>query len=314
MNNGLRAAMDLMVRDLLQAGSGLPKGHVIQIPTGGETIRLPGPPGTARTTAAGDLSIPAVIPGALLGPEVNGVATDSITILMADNNFTDVDLTAVSSTWVDVDDAVDIGAGMDRVIAGQLMMLYKGSTTTLVQVTDVDDDIGRIFFDEGDSLRLNQTGVGIAGNLESLNAQAPTGGAAAAATKITRIRMISYYLDNTTTPGQPQLVRRVNNGHPTTFDNTLGTTVAVDVEHLNFTYDMNDGAANPSGVRFVTADLDGTGACDPDACSPTQIRKVNVTLSARSRNATNPQAQAFRNTLASQVALRGMALVNDYQE
>jgi hypothetical protein len=37
-----------------------------------------------------------------------------------------------------------------------------------------------------------------------------------------------------------------------------------------------------------------------------------VTLTARSQNATVPGARAHRNTLMSQVALRGMALVNRY--
>ena len=135
--------------------------------------------------------------------------------------------------------------------------------------------------------------------------------------------MISYYLDNTTTPGRPRLVRRINNGHETipgagapAFDNTLGTAVALDIENLRFTYDLTDGATNPGGVRFIAADLTTGGACAPGACFLTQIRKVNVLLTARSENAKNPanaQSRAYRNTLNSQVALRGMALVNEYQ-
>src|SRR5262249_47404085 len=35
MNTSLRAGMDLIVRDLLQVGSGLPPGHTITIPNGG---------------------------------------------------------------------------------------------------------------------------------------------------------------------------------------------------------------------------------------------------------------------------------------
>jgi hypothetical protein len=34
MNNGLRTAMDLMVRDMLQVGQGLPTGRVILVPSG----------------------------------------------------------------------------------------------------------------------------------------------------------------------------------------------------------------------------------------------------------------------------------------
>jgi len=322
MNNGLRGGMDLIIRDLLQAGAGLPKGHVISTPSGGGVlIKRPGPPGTAYTNAAGP-SIAAVIPGYGLGPTINGSATDIITILTADNNFVEVGLTAVTSTTVDVVASVNIATGVDRVIPGQLMMVLKGSTTTLVQVTAVNTGSRRLTFGS-DSLSLNQSAVGVVGNLATLNAQAPTGAAAPAATRITRVRMISYYLDNTTTPGRPRLVRRINNGHETipgagapAFDNTLGTAVALDIENLRFTYDLTDGATNPGGVRFIAADLTTGGACAPGACFLTQIRKVNVLLTARSenaKNAANAQSRAYRNTLNSQVALRGMALVNEYQ-
>jgi hypothetical protein len=313
MNNGLRGGMDLIIRDLLQAGAGLPKGHVISTPSGGGiAIKRPGPPGTAYTNAAGP-SIQAVIPGFGLGPTINGSATDMITILTADNNFVEVGLTAVTSTSVDVDPAVNIGAGIDRVIPGQLMMVLKGSTTTLVQVTAVNAGSRRITFGTGDSLGLNQSAAGVVGNLATLNAQAPTGVAAPAATRITRVRMISYYLDNTTSPGRPRLVRRINNGHETIFDNALGTAVALDIEDLRFTYDLTDGATNPGAVRFIASDLTTGGACAPGACFPNQIRKVNVLLTARSENATSKLGRVYRNTLNSQVALRGMALVNEYQ-
>jgi prepilin-type N-terminal cleavage/methylation domain-containing protein len=318
MNNGLRLAMDLMVRDLLQTGSGLGKAHQIQIPSGGTLIRRPGPPAPAPiyTRPAGELAIPAVIPGPGLGPTINGVATDIITILTADNNFTDVRLSAVANTWVEVTAATNIATGVDRVIAGQLMMVTKGTATTLMQVTGIVPASRRIQFD-ADSLNLNQSGTGIVGSMGVLNALAPplaTAPAAAALnTRITRVRMISYYLDNTTTPGSPRLVRRINNGHATSFNNNLGTAVAIDIENLTFSYDINDGDANPSNVRFVTVDLTGAGPCTPDPCAPTQIRKINVTMTARSQNVNQPKARVFRNTLNSQVALRGMALVNDYQ-
>ena len=55
---------------------------------------------------------------------------------------------------------------------GQLMMIWKGTFTTLVQVTSVNT-AGRVLtFANGDSLNLNQTAAA-AGNLTYLNAQAP---------------------------------------------------------------------------------------------------------------------------------------------
>ena len=48
LNAGLRTATDLVVRDLLQVGQGLPTGRVIGLPNGVGTtpIQLPGPIGS----------------------------------------------------------------------------------------------------------------------------------------------------------------------------------------------------------------------------------------------------------------------------
>lgn len=326
MNNHLRTGMDLMVRDLLQVGSGLPPGHVILTPSGSSSlqVRLPGPPGSSFQSASGDSDFSALVPGPGLGVVVNGVATDVLTILAADNNFVDIPLTAFTNTTIDIaatnpstGQAIVINSGPDRILAGQLLMLEKGSNTTFVQVTAVDYPSRRVTFANGDSLRLNQTGAEF-GNTAALRAQAPADvlPAAPAAqvipTNATRIRMITYYLD-TVVPNHPRLVRRINNGHPTTFDNTLGTAVALDVENLQFTFDIADGATNPSNVRFTAADLAGTGACSPSSCNVNQIRKVNILLTGRSKNNYARLNRLLRNTLTSQVSLRGMAFVDEYK-
>ena len=100
--------------------------------------------------------------------------------------------------------------------------------------------------------------------------------------------MITYYLDNTTTPGSPRLVRRINNGHPTTFNNNLGTAVAIDIENLQFSYDINDGANNPGNVGVRRGRSHERRSVHPDTCSPTQIRKINVTMTARSQSVNQP--------------------------
>jgi hypothetical protein len=321
VNNSLRTGMDLMIRDMLQIGSGLPPGHVVLIPsgTGSVPMNIPGPPGSSFTTPVGDLDWAAVIPGDSLGPTINGVPTDTITMLMADNNFVDVPLTAITNTTIDIaatypgsGQAINIQTGPDRLVTGQLLMLEKGSITTLVQITSINTSTRRVTFANGDSLKFNQTGAA-AGNVVALrNASPPdTLSNGVIPTTATRVRMISYYLD-TTIAGHPRLVRRVNNGHPTTFNNTLGTAVAIDVENLQFTYDLVDGATNPSNVQFVAADYTATGACNPNPCSQAQIRKVNIVLMARSPNPLPGSTFVFRNTLTSQVSLRGMAFVDEY--
>ena len=190
------------------------------------------------------------------------------------------------------------------------MMISKGSFTALVQVTAVDTGTRRLTFGNGDSLNLNQSGAA-AGNLPALNALAPVN--SPSGVQLTRIRMITYYLDATIDPKHPRLVRRINNGNAMSFDNTTGTAVAMDIENLTFAYDLNDGNTNPSGVRMTAADIAGTGACAPNPCSTNLIRKVDVLITARSSNVVNPKARSFHNTLASQVAFRGMAFVDEYR-
>jgi hypothetical protein len=271
----------------------------------------------------GDIDLNAVNPGTGLGPVINGVATDIITVLTADNAFTNMPLTALTNTTFDVATtdpatglAINIATGPDRVVVGQLVMLEKGATTTIVEVTGIDNANRRVSFANGDSLNLNQTNAA-SGNVVALRATAPPDVLPVApATQViptigTRIRMISYYIDNTD-PTRPRLVRRINNGNPTVFDNTLGTAVAMDIENLQFSFDIADANGNPSNVRFTPADLNGTGACAPNPCNYNQIRKVNIVLTGRTKASTQLGGRRFRNTLTSQVALRGMAFVDEY--
>jgi hypothetical protein len=309
INNSARAGMDLMVRDFLQVGSGLPSSHTVSIPNGpgSQPIRIPGPPGSAFELPANTAVLPAVIPRSDVGKIIGGVKTDVVTVLMADNAFLDMALSAVTNTSVTVAAGPVIDAGPDRVMEGQLMLISKGSFNTLVQVTDFDE-AGRVLtFGANDSLRLNQAGAAN-GNLTFLNAQDPVNDPAA--TRISRMRMITYYLDDTDV-NHPRLVRRVNNGHPEDFDNNLGTAVALDAVDLQFTYDISNGVGNPGGVEMDEDDLAGSGRCAPEPCAETQVRKINIKMKSR---ATARNSEYLFNVLESQVSLRAMAFVDRYKE
>lgn len=334
MNQGLRTAMDIIVRDMLQVGQGLPSGRTIDIPNGGAgLINLPGAPATVPPNPPGASTAPAVrtlpldtpemtaiIPGPGIGPTVNGVATDVITMLQADGAFLstisdyDVNLTALTATTMTVDPSVDISnGGADDLRIGDLIMLQKATSSTLVQVTALDG-AQTATFSSGDSLNLNQTGAAN-GTLARHVATAPleTLTAGFVPTTATRIRLVSYYIDATTDPTRPRLVRRINNGSATTYNNLSGTAVAFDVENLQISYDLVDGVGNPSLVKMNAADLGGTGACAPFPCSPNQIRKINVTITGRSRTSMRQTRQFFRNTLTTQVSLRSMSFMDRYK-
>ncbi len=113
MNNGLRTAMDLMVRDLLQVGQGLPGSRAIVLPNGANSVpmMLPGPEGSSFELDGPSLCPPratdpdtvceeitAVTPGPGRGPQlVEDVPTDMITVLAADSSFEAVTLRAFAA-------------------------------------------------------------------------------------------------------------------------------------------------------------------------------------------------------------------------
>jgi prepilin-type N-terminal cleavage/methylation domain-containing protein len=333
LNNSLRTAMDLMVRDLMQVGQGLPAGRVIGVPNGGgsEAIQLPGPPGSDYQLEGSSFCPPdpndpnpdtsceqisAIIPGPGLGHQVgeNGTPTDVVWIIAADSAFERVPLSRFAPTgrFIEINPSVNItDGGPDDVHPGDLIMLSKGSASVLLEVTEVSGQ--QIKFDNGDSMRMNQS-ASYNGTLHSMSAYAPPDddNAGKIYTEATRIRMTTYYLDAVTNPRRPRLVRRMNNGDPFVFDNTLGTVVAFDVENLQITYDIADGVTNPANVRMTDADMNGTGACAPRACSPNQIRKVNLLLSGRSERPARVSGQYFHNTLVTQISLRSLAFVDRY--
>ena len=372
MNNGLRTAMDLMVRDMLQVGQGLPGGRAILLPNGGTAVplQLPGPEGSnyqydgpsfcpPRATDPDTIceDITAVVPGPGRGPVLadGEPASDMITTLAADSSFESVSLLAFSAdgrtitvplagtaptvavpgpfnparhpSGHNISDDPDVAG--DNIRPGDLIMLTKGATSALVQVSSVVGQV--ITFAANDSLNLNQNQAGAAdGTAQELRGGAPrddlsrppTAGAPCAplparcdfvTTVATKIRMISYYIDNVTNPQRPRLVRRMNNGVWDNFDNTAGTAVAFDIEGLQITYDLVDGVNNPSNVRMDDADLAGDSEKCETSCYPNQIRKVNIMMSARSRLPRRGTQEFFRTRLVTQVSLRSLAFVDRYR-
>jgi prepilin-type N-terminal cleavage/methylation domain-containing protein len=313
--------VDLLVRDFIQVGQGMPTGRTVQVPNGVGALRIqrPHPQGSLCTEwPAGTTALSAVTPGPGCGPVINGVATGLVTTLAVDavldavpvQSFNLVGHTATVSTPAQAAGGRDISAGgPDDVRVGDLMMFTKGSGSALVYVTAVDG-VQTFTFGGGDPMNLNQFVPALNGTLDDLATTAPT---TANSSSTSRIRMITYYLDNTLDPTTPRLIRHMNWGDPNAAVNQRGNTVAFSIENLQFTYDMLDGVGNPSNVRMVDADLTAAGACAPNPCSPNQIRKVNVFVAGRSARVFSATNRFFRSTLNTQVSLRSLALVDRYR-
>lgn len=325
MSDNMRAGLNLIVQDLIQTGTGIPTGG-INIPntanaagcnTGGKVKR---PPAVLNLTFNGpnaanagcNVILPAIEPGNGLGPTVtspdgtSGPATDIITMMYADNtlsldakpiNGATCPLGAITATGSSItfDSAcVTIGAAGIPVNPGDLLMIYNANNSNgiLQTVTSVAGQV--LNFAAGDAFNLNgRTATETAGTIKQLQ-NAPFAGVYPN-TSCTRIWMITYYLDTTTDPKHPRLMRAVNFNAP--------QPVAETFENLQFSFNLADGTT-PAPVNQFTI---------PAADNENQIRSVNIYLGARTTTTAAATGQYARTNLATQVALRSMAYFNTYK-
>lgn len=291
-NENLRVGINFLTRDLIQTGGGIPTGGVpIPSGTGAVPVNRPSPPGQAYTFA--DVALPAVSPGAALGPLVNGQpgqTTDIITVLYSDitlplNSWPLTNISADGSRAT-VDVRTPITNPDTAIRAGDLILFSNAQGNALQAVTGTDG--GQIMqFDVNDPLRLNQPAAD-EGTIVQL--QNPPG--AYPLTSATRVFMMSYYIDAADV-ANPRLVRQIN-ARP-------GAVIALGAENLQLSYDLVDGVTNPTNQKTP-----------PAANSPNQIRKVNVVLMGRSELAHSMTRQFVRNMLSTQVSLRSLSFVDRY--
>jgi hypothetical protein len=277
-NHGLQAAMSLM------GGIPLPNG------AGAVAVLRPGP-SAILTFGAGTSTVSALVPGDTLGPNILGNSTDIITVLYADRtlNLSQNPLTAIAAdgTTMTVNAATPV-TGVGGIQAGDLILFSNAQGNALQMVTTTPTS-QVVQFADLDPMQLNQRTVpeGTLINLQESPGVYPP-------TTATRIMMVSYYIDTVTDPAMPRLVRRVNLG--------ARLAIALGIENVQITYDLVDGVTNPTNVPTPGV-----------ANSANQIRKANLTLSARSQDV-NPQTnQFFRNQMTTEVGLRSLSFVDRYR-
>jgi Tfp pilus assembly protein PilW len=331
MNDNLRAAMNLMVQDLIQTGTGVPTGG-IAIPN---TINASGcntgkpvnrPPASLKLTFQGPNSsnpgcnvvLPAIEPGPDLGPTVvspdgtTAPVSDVITILYGDNSL------PLSKTWplpitstacpkgtiaADGSSAafdstcVTLGATGIAVNAGDLIMFSNVNGNCLETVTSVSGQT--LNFATKDAFNLNaRTTSETAGTIlqiQNVAGTPPKPNGTYPPTSATRVWMITYYLDNTTDAQHPRLMREVNFNTP--------QPVAESIEYVQFLFNFADGTTPPPVRQIAVPKGDGEN----------QIRVVNVYLNARSPAISASTMKYMRASLDTQVALRSMAYFNTYK-
>jgi prepilin-type N-terminal cleavage/methylation domain-containing protein len=329
----LRAGMHFMVRDLMQAGEGIPQGGISVPYVVNSAVNRPG---TATIFPNTYITLPAITPGSQIGqlatsinPVTNavltGVNTDVINILYADNVLTDAAgnylysypiVQAAPSTPVCAGAISATGASVtlapacftmpgvtNPITTGNLIMFHNQNGTALEYVTSVAGQV--INFAGGDPAGLNQTGdaTGTVAALATTPGVFPP-------TTVTRVWMVTYYIDSTN-PQNPQLIRQVNYpGYPAAAPANPPLAIADDIENLGFSYDITS-STDPVGT-YPGGPGNAATPILPD--TPDQIRAVNVFLAGRSEYAYEAQTtpQYLRSNLSTQVSIRSLSFTNQF--
>jgi type II secretory pathway pseudopilin PulG len=333
MSDNLRAGLNLVVQDLIQTGTGIPTGG-ISIPN---TVNAAGcnigrpvnrPPTVLNLTFQGpntanagcNVVLPAIEPGNNLGPAVvspdgtTGPRTDVITIMYEDNTLAMVQKAingascpggsiAADGSFIKFDTAcVTIGGAGIPVNPGDLLMIYNGNNPNGILQTVTSVAGQQLNFAAGDAFKLNgRTATETAGTIKQLQNLAggvPNG--TYPPTSATRVWMVTYYLDATTDPIHPMLMREVNFNAP--------QPVAETVENLQFAFNFADGTTPAPVNQFAVPTVPA-----PAGDNENQIRSVNVYMGARSTTSAANPGKYVRTNLATQVALRSMAYFNTYK-
>jgi len=118
-------------------------------------------------------------------------------------------------------------------------------------------------------------------------------------TTLFRLLMITYYVDNTTTPGTPRLTKQINNFTP--------QALAGVVEDLDITYDLVDSTSdNVQNIPSLPTTINGV------TYTSTMIKKVNVHMGVRSETLSRPTLNYVRNHITTGVGVRSLASMDRY--
>ncbi len=324
----LRAAIELMTKDVSLAGAGLPSGG-LQLSTGGVpslyacnqtgTCYINGDTYPNNGAGTPNYMFP-LIPGFSNGvqngaviPAAPGQVNSSITSIYCDYNFPLSNFTFTFPSGVSANVAVNNGAiTPNNILApgglqvGDLLMFLvatpgNGTTssgTSLVQNAAVVAEITgipnntTINFATGDALNMNQ-----AGGTNNLAAVAGAAAAVGSQTSVCRLQAVSYFLQVPPAGGTvqtPRLMRQVNGLN--------AVPVADGIINLQFTYDVIDTTTG----TVVANQQNPIGAGE----SPNLIQKVNIWIMGSSPTTSGNKSQNMY--LATSVSTRDMTFCNSY--
>jgi hypothetical protein len=280
----VRVAMNTITRDATMAGTGLPSGG-ITVPNGADSAAL------ARPGVGGDLTTPnntiAILsPGNGVGPSVNGVATDALTITTINQESPTWNILDINDDGTEIEFVQEVRNGTMQLFDSDLLVLTNVNGSVFGCVTSVSMTSSVAFFADADPLNINQPDAEF-GNIRSILNEDGT----FPPTTATRINLVTYYINNAA-PAHPRLMRAVNA--------QAAQVIVEDIENLQFAYDLFDFETNSSTANQATT------------ATPNQIRSVHVSISGRSPQVLERTGRYYRFSLVSKVNVRNTTFRNRY--
>jgi prepilin-type N-terminal cleavage/methylation domain-containing protein len=327
MQDDVRAAVNMITKDVSLAGSGLPPGGVaLPFGPGNNGPSLYGADQTGKiwvnpSTYPGNFMY-GLIPGPLAGMERLGVAAipatgqtaDAITSVYADFSFP---LNQYVGTFADntgtlVNFAIPAPApvpalpptinGPGGIQVGDLILLSNGFGSAVGEVTNLTAT--SLTFAANDKLNMNQPGINVAGGGGGsiIALCTPPTNVCVGSGNITAYRLyaVTYFVEVPAAAGQlPKLMRQVD-GHP-------AQPVADNIIGLQFTYDVCDGTIT-SGT---TPNCAGLANLFLAGFTPNNVHKVNIAVKGQSIMSFGNHAQNMQ--LSASVSTRDLTFKDRYQ-
>jgi hypothetical protein len=287
----VRVALNELAREVTRAGTGISSAG-ITIPNGNNSSAIPR---AGSGLGLGNLATPnnvlsILVPGDGVGPTISGVATDAITVVTVDQTSPNWTIDGITPAGNNVDWIEDISTGAYQQFLGDLLLFTNVNASVFGQITNVQTsgNNNSSIFASSDPLNFNQPSAAN-GNINAL--ANPGNPVTWPPTTATRIRIMTYYLDNTDA-AHPKLMRKINSA--------ASQVVAEDIYNLQFSYDLFDFDNNVDTANQSTT------------ASPNQIRAVSIAIDGRSSDLNTRTGDYYRFGLVSKVNVRNATFRNRY--
>jgi Tfp pilus assembly protein PilW len=295
----LRVAMNSLTRDLTMAGTGLPDSGT-PIPNGNNAVQLarPGlgiacstPPGTGNGCLPTPNNVVAILsPGKGVGPTVDNVTTDVLTIAMVDETSPIWNASNISADGTVIDFTQDVRSGSTKMSVNDLLLFNNANGSAFGCVTTVSTSASEAQFQAADIMNVNQPTAQF-GTIAATLQNAGSNPVTYPPTTATRVMLITYFLDNSVSTN-PKLMRSVNGSAP--------QVMVEGIENLQFSFDLFDYTNNTDTSNVGTT------------ANPNQIRSVRVAVNGHSPDQLKKTGDYYHFGLVSKVNIRNATFRNRY--